>query len=55
MVDYGIMTCPEPESAGCHFGTLGESFLWAKNKMDACDIFTNQKYPISSLLLVLEG
>ena len=34
MVDSGIMTCPEPESAGCHFGTLGEIFT-DQNKMAA--------------------
>ena len=35
MVNSGTMACPEQESAGCHFGTLGETFLGAKNKMAA--------------------
>ena len=33
MVDSGSLTCPEQESAGCHFGTLEEFFLLAKIKM----------------------
>ena len=32
MIDYGSKGCPEQESAGCHFGTLGRNFLRAKTK-----------------------
>ena len=32
MIDYDTMGCPEQESAGCHFGTLGQNFLRAKTK-----------------------
>ena len=55
MVDSGTMGCPEQESAGCHFGTLGEKLLRAKNKMAAGDFVAGHKYHITSLLLVLES
>ena len=32
MIDSGSKGCPEQESAGCHFGTLGRNFLRAKTK-----------------------
>ena len=32
MIDSGSKGCPEQESAGCHFGTLGRIFLRAKTK-----------------------
>ena len=32
MIDSGSNGCPEQESAGCHFGTLGRIFLKAKTK-----------------------
>ena len=32
MIDSGSKGCPEQESAGCHFGTLGRNFLEAKTK-----------------------
>ena len=32
MIDSGSKGCPEQESAGCHFGTLGRNFLGAKTK-----------------------
>ena len=32
MIDSGSKGCPEQESAGCHFGTLGWNFLRAKTK-----------------------
>ena len=35
MIDSGSKGCPEQESAGCHFGTLGRNFLKGKNKMAA--------------------
>ena len=31
MVDSGSKGCPEQESAGCHFGTLGRIFLYKQN------------------------
>ena len=40
-VDFGALTCPEQESAGCHSGTLGHFFLFTikgvnrgKNKLN---------------------
>ena len=30
MVDCDTWTCPELKTAGCHFGTLEEFFLWQK-------------------------
>ena len=32
MIDSGSKGCPEQESAGCHFGTLGRNFLRPKTK-----------------------
>ena len=32
MIDSGSKGCPEQESAGCHFSTLGRNFLRAKTK-----------------------
>ena len=32
MIDSGSKGCPEQESAGCHFGTLGRNFLRGKTK-----------------------
>ena len=32
MIDSGSKGCPEQESAGCHFGTLGRNFLRTKTK-----------------------
>ena len=32
MIDSGSKGCPEQESAGCHFGTLGRNFLRAQTK-----------------------
>ena len=32
MIDSGSKGCPEQESAGCHFGTLGRNFFEAKTK-----------------------
>ena len=32
MIDSDTVGCPEQESAGCHFGTLGRNFLRAKTK-----------------------
>ena len=32
MIDSGSKGCPDQESAGCHFGTLGRNFLGAKTK-----------------------
>ena len=33
MIDSGSKRCPEQESAGCHFGTLGRNFSRAKTKL----------------------
>ena len=38
MIVSGSRGCPEQESAGCHFGTLGRIFLGAKKKWPP-DIF----------------
>ena len=32
MIDFRSKVCPEQESAGCHFGTLGRIFLRAETK-----------------------
>ena len=32
MIDSDNMGCPEQESAGCHFDTLGRNVLRAKTK-----------------------
>ena len=32
MIDSGSKRCPEQESAGCHFGTLGRNFLREKTE-----------------------
>ena len=40
MIDSGSKGCPEQESAGCHFGTLGRNFLG--EKQNSHQIFQGQ-------------
>ena len=40
MIDSGSKGCPEQESAGCHFGTLGRNFL--RQKQNGRQIFQGQ-------------
>ena len=47
--DSGSKGCPEQESAGCHFGTLGES--WAKIKWPLDISKSNRAYDFQQMKL----
>ena len=47
MVNYGTMTYPEKESAGCHFGTIGERNWRPKTKSPPGDLIAIHKYPVA--------
>ena len=51
MVNPGTIACPEQESAGCHFGTLEETFLGAKNKMAAGRLCRRSEIPNNFLII----
>ena len=54
MIDSGSKGCPEQESAGCHFGTLGRNFLRAKTKwppnMSRSNMIFQQMKPGTSVI-----
>ena len=59
MIDSGSKGCPEQESAGCHFGTLGRNFLKAKTKwppnISRSNMIFQQMKPGTSVIPLLHG